>query len=89
MMWWHHGGWSAGDWIGASLLMLLLWAVVIAGIVLLVRSLSARAGHGGSGQPGGQREQPTDALRILDERFARGELTEEEYTHRRALLTSR
>jgi putative membrane protein len=41
---------------------------------------------GGRGQTGASR---AGAQQILDERFARGELTEEEYRQRRALLTSR
>ncbi len=89
MMWWHHGAWGAGDWVAASLLMLLFWAVVVAGVVLLVRSLTARGGPGGNVQPGSEQESADSARRMLDERFARGELTEEEYTRRRNLLGSR
>jgi putative membrane protein len=82
MMWWHHGAWGAGAWFGAGLMMLVFWAVVIGGIVLLVRSLTAR---GGSSE---NRPPADEARRILDERFARGEITEEEYLRRGKLIAS-
>lgn len=50
------------------------WVLVVAGIVWLVRSVAARPGETGS------------ARRVLDERFAAGELSIDEYeTRRRAL----
>ena len=77
-MWHDGGGLGAGGWIVMSLMMLVFWAVVVGGAVWLLR--------GGRGQTGASR---AGAQQILDERFARGELTEEEYRQRRALLTSR
>ena len=50
------------------------WILVIAGIVALVRGTS---GGGGS----------DSALRILEERYARGEVSREEFLERRAVLT--
>ena len=82
-MWRDGGGWhdgmGAGGWIVVSVMMLLFWAVVVGGVVWLVRG--ARAGH-----PGVSGDR---ARQILDERFARGELTEEEYRQRRDLLSAR
>lgn len=85
---WHWGG-SAG-WIGL-LFMLLFWAVVIVGVVLLVRALSGqgrdRAGDAQvrTGQPDAA-HRPT-ALDVLEERYARGEIDREEFLARKADLT--
>ena len=54
--------------------MLAWWVLVVAGIVWLVRSLGDRADDGGS------------ARRLLDERFAAGDLSVEEYQQRRRAL---
>jgi putative membrane protein len=61
-------------WLG----ILLFWTLVIIGIVLLVRLLWLRIGGG-----------ETDALRILQERFARGEINREEYEEPRSVLQGR
>jgi putative membrane protein len=60
-------------WFGA-VMMVTVWAVFIVGIVWLVRSLSSQ-GHGDD-----------SARRILDQRFASGELTVEDYEARRKAL---
>lgn len=72
----HMDGWG-WMWLGG-----LLWLLVIAGIVALVAWLVVRAS-----QSGGAATRSTDqARRILAERFARGEIDEEEYIRRRDLL---
>lgn len=74
MMW----GWSSGyGWIW----MVVVWAAVIGGVIWAVTQLSAR-----NGTPG--RSDHSDARRILDERFARGEIDEDEYRRRRDELSS-
>lgn len=81
MMWGHDWGWGWGAWLVMSLLMAMFWGLVIAGIVVLVRSLGSR-------QPGGsapETRQPS-AEELLAERFARGEIDGDEYTRRRELL---
>ncbi len=78
MMYWD-GGWSGG-WIVMLLVMFAFWALVIVGIVALVRY----TGH--ETQPPAGTGQWQSAERILDERFARGEISEEEYTRRRQVL---
>lgn len=60
--------WGLGMGV-AGLLMLIFWAVVIAGIVLLVRQLV----HSGSVSPGAT---PID---VLKRRYAAGEITREQY----------
>ena len=76
MMWWPDG-WGWGGWLMMTLTMLAFWGIVAWVIVTLVR------------QPGTRRETNPNAEEILAERFARGEIDEEEYTKRRAMLRSR
>ena len=73
MMW--GDGWG---WIGA-LMMLIVWGGLLAVVVFLVR---------GFGVHSSQREEKrrTDAREILAERFARGEISEEEFEQRRRVL---
>lgn len=71
MMW--GVGW-AGMWAGWVFTALML-AVLAAGIVWLVRGVSGQGDDGGG-----------SARRILDERFAAGEITPEEYESRRRAL---
>ncbi len=68
-----------GPWMGFGGLWMLL---VVVGIVLLV----VWAARGASGDASGGSTSPNRALDILDERFARGEIDEEEYRKRRRLL---
>ncbi len=74
MMW----GWNGWSWWGMALMsfsMLAFWGLVIWGIVALFR----RSGDG--------RQERPDPERILAERFAAGEIDEEE--HQRRLQTLR
>jgi putative membrane protein len=66
-------GYSFG-WAGV--LMALFWIFVIAGVVWLVLA-AARPQYGARGD---------DALRILEERLARGEIDAEEFRTRRAAI---
>ena len=63
-------GWG---WIGLGMVhMLLFWVLVILGIAVLVRWLG-----GSSGASGG--EAPARAMDILKARYAKGELTREQF----------
>jgi putative membrane protein len=76
MMWWYGngmGGWGYGLMTVGNLL---LWALIIFGVVTLLR----HRGRIGSAQP-----RPT-AEELLAERFARGEIAEEEYRQRLDVL---
>lgn len=64
-----YGIWMAS---GMGLLSLLFWVVVIAGVVLIVRWLTARDGPGLS-------SPPASALDILNRRYAKGEIDQETY----------
>lgn len=67
MMWDGFGGMGWG-WIGLGMVhMLLFWVLVILGIVVLVRALS--------GSPSGG----PDPLAILKARYARGEISREQF----------
>lgn len=80
MMHWANG-WGWGDWLTMSLMMVVFWGLVIGGIVYVVRGADRR----GERQPPAEDRTPA---RILEERFARGEIDETEYKERRELLTS-
>jgi len=85
MMWGYDWGWGA--WLAMSVMMLLVWGLIIAGIVALVRYLGGtrQGGHGHGGQTSNGSGQAS-AEELLAERFARGEIDAEEYTSRRELL---
>jgi putative membrane protein len=74
---WHGSEMMGWGWIGLGLVhMLLFWVLVILGIVALVRWLTGGAGPGAGGR----------ALEILKERYAKGELTREQYEQMRKEL---
>lgn len=71
---WHHDG--PGWWI---VFVPLFWILVIGSIVYLLRS------RGGWGPPRAYAHRET-ALDVLDRRYAQGEIDENEYRERRAVL---
>jgi putative membrane protein len=80
MMWGYQWGW--GGWLMMTVMMVLFWGLIIAGIIALVRYLGA---------PRQDRRTSSDSERpsaeeVLAERLARGEIDEDEYTRRRELL---
>lgn len=77
MMDWGNGGWSAGDWIAMSTMMILFWGVLVAVAVWAVRTV---LGDRSSIRPADQADV------LLAERFARGEIDAEEFTRGRELL---
>jgi putative membrane protein len=64
-----------GHWY-AALFTLVFWGGIIALVVWAIRRLTAS-------------KQGDDALKILSERFARGEIDEKEYEERKAVLLRR
>lgn len=80
---WQHGQWGVGEWLAMSLVMLLVWSAVIGLVVWVVRS----AGHPAATPVKGQQSSPRADL-VLAERFARGEIEEQDYVRRRDLLRS-
>lgn len=69
-------GWPA--MVPASAGALLFWGLIIAGVVLPVRPFGRAAPP--AAHPGG----PATPRQVLGERFARGEIDEDEYTRRPA-----
>ena len=73
-------------WLMMSVITLVVLAVIVVGVVALSRrSHPAAPPPAAAPAAGGS----AAALRALDERFARGEIDEAEYTTRRDLLTQR
>lgn len=77
---WHNGpgmmgGWGMG-WFG-PLFMVIFWCLVITGLVLFIRWLvqGSRRGPQGSGS--------SNAIGILKERYARGEIDREEFDQKK------
>ena len=71
MMYRWTGGWAGMVW------MIVFWVAILAVVYLIVRSLGSSESRAGRAR---------DAMEILDERFARGEISEEEYASRRRVL---
>ena len=68
--------WGGGyGMMGGGLMMLLFWGVIIALIFVAVRWYSDKGQQTGS-----------NALKILEERFARGEIDDDEFQRRKAAL---
>jgi putative membrane protein len=80
MMWWYGPGMSGWGYALMTVSMVLFWALVIFGVVALVRYLG-RDERGGS--------TPRSPEEVLAERFARGEIDEDQYKHSRETLAGR
>jgi putative membrane protein len=80
MMFWPGHDLSGWGWAVMTIGMLVFWALLIAGGVLLVRALDRSSGAAA----GSARSSPED---VLAERFARGDIDEEEYRRRLLVLS--
>ena len=72
MFWWNWGsGWGPGIAGG------IFWLVIVIGAIVLLRREVHHGGHWSRTSP---------ALRLLEERYARGEIGRDEFLERRAIL---
>lgn len=80
---WHHGyGWGWGNWILTAIVLTVFFGLLITAIVAAVRYLNGpRNGGMPHRAPPGRRAED-----ILAERFARGDIDDEDYRRRVALL---
>jgi putative membrane protein len=82
MMFWPDHDLTGWGWTAMTISMLLFWGLLIAGGVLLVRALTRLSGSAdGPGRPSPEQ--------LLAERYARGEIDDEEYRTRLATLMGR
>lgn len=88
MMGWYGGsGWGIGAWMAMGVGMVVFWGLVILVVVALVRGSSRSRGHRTPPMP--PSAAGYTAIDYLDDRFARGEITQEEYLHMRDTLLGR
>ena len=81
MMWDDNGTWSAGDWVAMSL-MVIFWGLLVVAVVAFVRWSRRDAATSRTASP------PETAEQVLANRFARGDLDEEDYRRRLSVLVS-
>ena len=86
VQWGGYGGWNMGPgmmgswgigWLG-MIFMLVFWALVIIGLIFLIKWLIQTTGSGKDLAPYGSR-----ALDVLKERYARGEISKEEFEEKK------
>lgn len=75
-------GWGMGGY--SMVFMVLFWVVLIAGVVLLVRYLMTST----RGVSGTAKDERSNALDILKERYARGEIDKEEFEEKKKDILS-
>lgn len=78
MMWHDAWGWGTAGFLLMVLMMALFWGAIIATAVWAIRQFRPREVGTGGG--------PTNAMRILEDRFARGEIDADEFQQRREIL---
>jgi putative membrane protein len=79
-----YDGWGMGwgGWQLMTLVMIVFWAILITAIVLAVRYVAGSGRQGAGPGPSGSAR----AEDLLAERFARGEIDDDEYRQRVTLL---
>lgn len=71
-------GWDGWDWVWMTFMMVAFWGGLAAVVVFAIRAL------GGSRR---RSETPAaDAMTVLETRFAKGEISEDEFEERRRVL---
>jgi len=77
MMGWYHDGTGWGGWILMAIAMVAFWVLVVFAILAIFRDTQRTPES---------KPDPGDPMQILDERFARGEIDEDEYHARGSVL---
>jgi len=77
MMGWYHDGTGWVGWILMTLAMVAFWALVVVAVIAIFR---------GTQSTGASPSDRRDPMQILNERFARGEINEDEYHARSTVL---
>lgn len=89
----HHHGFGAGYGPGRGIFMILFLALIVLAVVWALSTFTHRRNHGHQWtdprQPRSVSHSNSDAERILEERFARGEIDADEFKDRRNLLRER
>ncbi len=83
-MWWVDGGFHWGWMLFGGLMMLLFWGGLIALAVVIIRSFNKAGSRPTSNDPPNQKTP----LLIVEERYAKGEISQEEFEAIRADLSS-
>ncbi len=87
MMYGYEAGWGHGFGLGGALFggifMIIFWILLIWFVVALVRGGSHHCGTGGCGQRGEKKDEALDTLR---NRFAKGDITKEEFEEKSQVL---
>lgn len=91
MMFWYDHGMNGWGWAAMAIGMVLFWGLVIGAGVLLFRAFSRDNNTPGpgvppDGRPNGQAKGRPTPEQLLAERYARGEIDDEEYHRRLATL---
>ena len=94
----YYGNYNTGfDFLGV-IIMVIFWILIIWGIVMLIRWVTCPGGNcrhrhhmmgqmgGHMGEHKGMGEGSGSAIRILRERYAKGEISKEEYEERKKVL---
>jgi putative membrane protein len=81
MMWWYGNGMGAWGYTLMTVSNVLFWALIIVGLIALVRYVSR--GRGDSVQTAAPQATPEQ---ILARRFAAGEINEQEYRDRLSVI---
>ena len=76
-MWWWHDSLSAWEWVWMTVTMLAFWGLVTWLVLYVIRA--SRVTEGSS-------QSDRSPERLLDERFAKGEIDEDDYARRREAL---
>ncbi|WP_328690313.1 SHOCT domain-containing protein [Streptomyces phaeochromogenes] len=86
MFWYNNHDISGWGWFGMSLGMVVFWGLLITAFVLLFRALNRPPEHTGASAPPPAPPASSTPEQLLAERFARGEIDEEEYQRRLEVL---